>query len=172
MSIRFFIVDTENEIRISHGESTQLGLPEVLCLNYTKQYRLLGAVTNHLHHHCCSKASCSLEKDTLSCHCAPIARPSAKPGKNHQQRQFNFSPECFDKIGDKPEESNIVVDRHIPQLRMVGAWFPLRPKKKLKQKSEINTQDSITPKIQAMPWVGSLTYSCKADGPFLICLNP
>ena len=44
MPIRFFTVDTKNEIVIYHLTSTQLGLQKVLCHNRAKQQRYLHTI--------------------------------------------------------------------------------------------------------------------------------
>ena len=33
-------------------------------------------------------------------------------------------------------------------------------------------QDITIPQIESMPWISSLTYCCKANGTFKVCLDP
>ena len=121
----------------------------------------------------CSQASSFCQKKYLLLPLCPHCKTNYKKGKNHHYRWCkNTFSQSFGKIDSLPVEYKTLVDPNVlpsPTWHMQGAH--LGKTRSEVQLNEITTQGIVTPQIEPMPRVSSLTYPHKANRSPWICLN-
>ena len=135
MPIRFFVVDTKNEVIILHVASTQLRSLNILCHNRGTQHRHLDDIRKHF----------ATRKHFHSSNCIPFSRPQhncmlfSRPYTTvptlwehkamHSIRDLkNMLPHSFNKMGNIPDKYSITLELNVPPVQHGRCRVPIEAK--------------------------------------------